>query len=154
MPLTKAQADHLAALMHELRPEWDAHGCLKALEKVAGRNPFDIAMAALRAAADLGAKTPGVIPSDGPHWREKLSEQRAPRNPLPHEECGRHPGQYRLSCSGCASEKLAPVVELHPRQDSQETLDWRAALAAAKAGLCGHGVRPDHCHETHDTEEE
>jgi len=26
--------------------------------------------------------------------------------------------------------------------------------AVAKAGLCGHGVRPDHCHETHDTEED
>jgi len=26
--------------------------------------------------------------------------------------------------------------------------------AVATSGFCSHGVRPDHCHETHDTEED
>ena len=152
MPLTLDQATPLAALLHKLRPEWDERGILKALEKCAGRNAFDVAMAALRATADMGAKTPGVIPSDGPHWRERLSENRSPRNPLPHEECSDHPGQYRLSCSGCRSEKLAPVVPLQgQRIDRDAALALaRANLAQSKAQLCSHGVRPRLCKEAHD----
>lgn len=152
MPLTLDQGQALATLVHRLRPEWDERGVLSALEKCAGRNELDVAMAAIRATADLGAKTPGVIPSDGPHWRERLSETRSPRNPLPHEECGAHPGQFRLSCSGCRSEKLTPVERaevLHMSAEEALTLA-RTNLAQARAGLCSHGVTKRHCHEKHD----
>lgn len=158
MPLTLDQATPLAALIHKLRPEWDERGILSALEKCAGRNPFDVAAAAIRAAADRGAKTPGVIPADGPHWREKVSDQLSPRNPMPHEQCPKHIGQYRQSCSGCRADKLAgDSSTFNPRRtepDATVVQLARANLAQAKANLCGHGVHPRLCKEAHPTEPE
>lgn len=144
MPLTKATAEHLAALMHDLRPEWDAHGNLRALEAVAGRNEFDVAAAAIRACADRTAETPGVLKSpNSPCWRERISENRTPRNPMPHEECGKHPGQFRLSCSGCFSEKHAPVLHepVEPVSLDQVREKLRAEVAAYHAAV--HAARDE-----------
>ena len=152
MPLTKPMAEHLAALMHLLRPEWSHHGNMQILEDVAGRNEFDIVSAANRACADRTAETPAVLRNpNSPCWRERISETRSPRNPMPHEECGTHRGQFRLSCSGCHSEKLAPVVQLHGKATAA---DVKAALRLAKAENCSHGVRPDRCLLAHDSPEE
>lgn len=156
MPLTLEQATPLAALVHQLRPEWDERGILKALEKCAGRNLFDVAAAAIRAAADRGAKTPGVIPSDGPHWRERVSDQLSPRNPMPHEECPHHVGQFRLACSGCHADKLAGERSTAPSplrvlNTTVAVAQAREALYAAKADLCAHGVHPRLCKDrSHD----
>lgn len=73
MPVTKDQAYAIARVVNALRPEWDEPGIRAALRPVAGRNAFDVAMAAIRAAADSGANNPGVIPTEGPHWFEKPS---------------------------------------------------------------------------------
>lgn len=107
--LTKEMGEHLAALAHLLRADlanrsgcstWDEAGIFRQLGEVARFPAIDTCLAVLRASVDAGAETPGVIPAlDGPHWIERLSQQTAPRNPLPHEECPEHPGQYRLSCS-------------------------------------------------------
>ena len=161
MPLTLQQARPLAALVHQLRPEWDERGVLTALERCAGRNPLDVAMAAIRAAADLGAHTPGVIPTDGPHWRERLSETRSPRNPLPHEECDSHPGQFRLSCSGCSANRKAKreadreAAHHQARVARSESLEAaRRSIRQAVSGFCSHGVDPRRCAERHQTEED
>lgn len=107
--LTREMAEHLAALAHLLRADlsnrtgcrtWDEPGIFKQLGEVARFSAIDTCLAVLRASVDQKADTPGVIPKlDGPHWIERLSQQSAPRNPLPHEECPDHIGQYRLSCS-------------------------------------------------------
>lgn len=158
MPLTKPMADSLARLAHLLRADlstrtgcsgWDEVGILKQLRAVASRPAEDVCLAVIRAAVDQGASTPGVIPSDGPHWHERISAVRAPRNPMPHEECRSHPGQFRGSCSGCRSDALAPVHEIRP--DFHATAaDARAQLRLATSGFCSHGVNPAMCQEKHD----
>lgn len=135
MPLTLDQARPLAATVHALRPDWDTAGILSALQRCAGRNEFDVAVAAIKAAADPGAKTPGVIPSDGPHWRERVSAERTPRNPMPHEECRAHLGQFRGSCSGCRADALAHDIDTQPHQPmtrDQALAHARETVAAAR----------------------
>jgi len=153
--LTENEIDRITAAVSALRPDWPAKSLHTLIaDKLAHRTRRDVAVALTWVACDSDTKSPGRVLENGPWWTGLGQEQRVPRNPLPHEECGRHPGQYRLSCSGCASEKLAPVVELHRREDSQETLDWRAALAEVRASLCscGCGVMPYRCRKTNDTE--
>lgn len=162
--LTRDMAEHLAALAHLLRsdlanrtgcPTWDTAGILKQLREISRFPAEDACLAVIRAAVDQGAATPGVIPAlDGPHWVERLSQRSAPRNPLPHEECPIHPGQYRLSCSyrpACGPPKTG-------RPETQDRVsrvdELREAHRLAKAGLCSHGVAPDHCHENHEAPEE
>lgn len=68
MQMTKSQAILVAKLVEQLRPEWNFHGTMAALAKaIDGHDAFDVAIAAITAAADPDAKTPGVIPTDG-HW--------------------------------------------------------------------------------------
>lgn len=91
--MTREEAEALTNLIHELRPEWDRGGIFKALGLVKDRNPFDVSMAALRAAADPETRTPGRIPTAGDHWHERISPTVAPRPPKPSEACrtcGRH----------------------------------------------------------------
>ena len=67
--ITRPQADALAALVHELRPEWDTRGIVKALFDARERGTaLDVAHAAINAAADLTHRTPAVIALAGPHW--------------------------------------------------------------------------------------
>lgn len=135
MPLTKPQAEALATLAALLRddlanrtgcPTWNQAGILAQLREVARFPAEDVALAVIRAAVDQGAHTPGVIPSlDGPHWREKLSTAHAPRNPLPHETCPEHEGQYRLSCSfrPPCGPALATVTPIRPGVKPPAELD-------------------------------
>lgn len=140
--LTKDQAEALAQLAHLLRADlsnrtgcssWDVAGILKQLREVARFPAEDVALAVIRAAVDQGAATPGVIPSpEGPHWKERLSERRAVRNPMPHEECPEHPGQYRLSCSFRAPCGPPKVTRIHPEraEPPPDLADVRAKLKA------------------------
>ena len=70
MTISREQAQALTRLVHALRPAWNEEGIYAALGKLKARDPYDVALAAIRAAADKNAKTPGVIPTDGPHWNE------------------------------------------------------------------------------------
>lgn len=163
MPLTKPMAEALAHLTHLLRADlatrtgckgWDEAGVLKQLAQVAGLPAEDVCLAAIRAAVDQGASTPGVIPAlNGPHWHERPSGGRAPRNPMPHEECRTHPGQFRASCSGCRSEALAPDDQPYGDVRPASAGDVRAQLQMARGGLCSHGVSPDHCLQEHPTDQ-
>jgi hypothetical protein len=67
--LTKTQATAVAEAVVALRPGWSHSAVMAALLAVSDRGGFDVAIAALTAAADPLARTPAVITSeDGPHW--------------------------------------------------------------------------------------
>lgn len=69
MRMTKPQAILIAKFVGEIRPEWDFHGVMAALAKAADKaGVASVAVAAITAAADPDAQTPGVIPTDGSHW--------------------------------------------------------------------------------------
>src|SRR4051812_36829787 len=70
MTISREQAQALTRLVHLLRPAWNEEGIYAAVTRVKDRDAYDVALAAIRAAADKGANTPGVIPSPGPHWNE------------------------------------------------------------------------------------
>jgi len=67
--LTKTQATAVAEAVVALRPGWSHSAVMAALLAVSDRGGFDVAIAALTAAADPLARTPAVVTSaDGPHW--------------------------------------------------------------------------------------
>lgn len=74
MTVTKPHAQMLATLAAASRPNgarrWDSAGVMAALEKVKDRDLAEVIMATVRAASDRDCETPGVIPSNGSHWRD------------------------------------------------------------------------------------
>ena len=60
----------LAALVAALRPEWGEQGIRASLLKVQARDPFDVAIAAIKACRESSNRTPAVIAHMGPHWVE------------------------------------------------------------------------------------
>lgn len=77
MPVTPDQARAIAYLAVACRPDrastWDAAGVVAMIRRVADRDLAAVTLAVIRAAADPNANTPGVIPTDGPHWSERLA---------------------------------------------------------------------------------
>lgn len=148
MPLTEKQAWAIAHLVHELRPDWNADGVVKQLKNLIHRRPTDVALACIRAAADLGAKTPGVIPTPGPHWSEGVTYE-ASRGPKPHEECRKHPGQWDVNCHSCRADHLAgdttTTAELRRPDRAAQLAEARRTLAEARTALCPCGVDPLRC---------
>jgi hypothetical protein len=152
--LTENEIDRIANAIHALRPDWPANSLrsLIADPKLATKTRRDVTVALAWVACESETKTPGRVLENGPWWRAAVaSDDRVPRNPMPHEECGTHKGQFRLSCSGCHSEKLAPVV---PIRGKATAADVKAALRLAKSENCSHGVKPDRCLLKHDSPEE
>lgn len=155
MPMTKPQADAIAVLVHNLRTEWDTRGIMAALAKCAHQPAADVALASIRAAMDPGAKTPGVIPTDGPHWAERLAPREAPRPPRHDEQCPHHAGNYREGCHGCAADQKAgtdsPSRPMEQRRVTVLAGQVRQALRTATASKCSHGIVPPAvCNEPHD----
>ena len=94
--LSREQAQALTRCVHLLRPAWNEEGIMAALVKVRERDAFDVALAAIRAAKDPSAQTPGVIPN-GPHWNELPPA--APKPPrLSREE------RRAITCADCGRE--------------------------------------------------
>lgn len=146
--MTPQQAKALAHLTALLRPDWNEHGIYAALGKCKDREPFAVALATIRAARDDGARTPGVIPSDGPHWRElegvKATPDEAGRPPKKHEECKTHPGRWADNCGGCASDRLTGETttppELRRPDRSNQVARLRGELASLRSRLCPHSI--------------
>lgn len=96
---------------------WDEAGIMAALSRVANMSPGEVGLAAIRAAMDKTAKTPGVISSlDSIHWREKptAAHERGNHPPTSTDACRIH-GGHRDNCSGCAADAKAAIAEQQTR---------------------------------------
>lgn len=137
MSLSREQAQALTRLVHLLRPAWNEEGIYAALAKVKERDAYDVALAALRAAADGNAKTPGVIPSPGPHWNEAEPVEpkrphlsRAERRARTCDTCG--------ALDGCKPPAHDFVALDHATRDrTDRAAEVRAALVAERARVMG-----------------
>lgn len=73
MPADDQQLRAIAFLATSCRPhgarKWDESGIYAKLAEVRDRSLGSVIIAAIQAAEDRGAETPGVIPKPGPHWR-------------------------------------------------------------------------------------
>jgi hypothetical protein len=140
MTVTKHDAEHIAALVHALRPEWDTRGIIAALHPCAKRPLADTVLAAVRAACDNGARTPGVIPTDGPHWAEKIT----PRDQGPLVTA------YRCRDCGGLHTVDSPCQPITETDISTGLKLARYELQRARAQCCSHGVPFGNCREDHD----
>lgn len=112
--VSREQAEALANLIHVLRPEWDRAGIFSALGHCKDRNEFDVAMAAIRAAADPETRSPGRIPSGGDHWHERVAPVTAPRPPKPDDccrTCGRAMHTPDVVCDQPTKRPPAPTED-------------------------------------------
>jgi len=101
MPMTKSQGEALTALLHQLRKDWGLPGIAAAIRKASlGASAADVAVAACRCAADLTMRTPGLIPSPGPHWQGTPAGSR-----LAPVMCASHKDEKAGSCPQCWSER-------------------------------------------------
>ena len=71
------QIQAIAAVVASIRPEWGEQGIRAALIKIENRDPFDVTIAAVKAAREQSNRTPGVIPQMGPHWVEAKPSSRS-----------------------------------------------------------------------------
>lgn len=110
--------------VHMVAKKWDEPGILAQLEKCAGDSIASLTIAAIQAAEDPKATTPGVIPKPGPHRRRP--------------EAGEAPKPNRGPwCLTCGQEPTAPIhANDHPFERPREHTDAelaRIADAAAEA---------------------
>lgn len=105
MTLTTTQGKALVQLVAALRRDWQPAGIEAAIRKATadGATGPDVCVAAVRAACDKEARTPGVIPHPGPHWQALRSGSR--QAPIP---CPTHPGEPSGRCKECAAERATP----------------------------------------------
>ncbi|MFK5691309.1 hypothetical protein ACI3EY_16750 [Ornithinimicrobium sp. LYQ92] len=98
MKLTQSTGKALVQLVAHMRRDWQPAGIEAAIRKAAADAPaFDVCVAAVRAAADPEAKTPGLIPAPGPHWATTATGRRTPPT-----MCGVHPDHRAAFCPDCA----------------------------------------------------
>lgn len=99
MPVNQQQAQMLAALAVACRPHraptWDEAGVVANIAKVRDRDLATVTLAVIRAASDKDARSPGVIPTRGPHWSERLAEPKWEPTVIPRAD----------RCSVCSLER-------------------------------------------------
>ena len=112
MTLNQAQGKALVQLIASLRRDWQPAGIEAAIRKAAddGATGPDVCVAAVRAAVNPEAKTPGLIPAPGPHWQELRSGTRLA--PIP---CPFHHDQPASRCKSCAEEAVPPPADWRER---------------------------------------
>lgn len=73
----------LIEVIHALRPSWKIEDIRSALEHrdLASVNENALTLAAIRCATDGNVRSPGAIPSIGPHWDEKPANAPTPLPP-------------------------------------------------------------------------
>ena len=102
--LTASQGKALVDLIQTMRRDWQPAGIEAAVRKASeGVNGLDVCVAAVRAAANPEAKTPGLIHSPGPHWAGTPAGQR--HVPIP---CPFHPDHPASRCKSCTAEAVPP----------------------------------------------
>jgi len=119
----------LGYLMSQIRPEWDAPGCVAALRKLADMPIAELTIAAARYACDPENTTPGNLPNlNNRAWD---TDWYLPCKKHPHERARRTSGE----CAGCYSDRRA-VTEPQPlqRQGTPPDPATRQKLLAAIHG--------------------
>lgn len=101
MPVTEQQARAITFLAMAARPtgapRWDEGGVYANVMKVADRAVGAVTIAVIQAAEDRNAQSPGVIPTNGPHWRDPAA---APAEERPRFDAMR-------TCSVCSLTREA-----------------------------------------------
>ena len=112
MTLTATQGKALVQLIAALRRDWQPAGIEAAIRKATadGATGPDVCVAAVRAAVDKDARTPGVIPAAGPHWQALRSGSRLA--PIP---CPFHDDQPASRCTRCRDEAVPPPTDWRNR---------------------------------------
>ena len=151
--MTRAQGVAIATAVQQVRPEWDHPGILAALHAAQGMgSPAEVAAAAFRLAGDLKARTPGLLPKPGSHWRAPA--EGGPTVSVIATRCGEHPTRRALDCPECAETASADPTEgaaavraalrEAPRYTDPAVIAARQAehrrLAAERAALRGEGA--------------
>lgn len=77
MAMTKSQAINLANYVRGIRPEWDFHGVMAALAKLANLDSVEAGQTALAAAGDAAARTPAAMTNGvyRPSWQPATADQ-------------------------------------------------------------------------------
>lgn len=118
--LSATQARALAALVHELRQDWDVTGILPPLHAARNRStPAGVAIAAIRAASDPSNRTPAVIAHEGVHWRDAAPRADAPRCKVPG-----HEHEFAHNCRSCVGDRMAAMA---PDGDADLTISAKQA---------------------------
>lgn len=97
--ITQTQAEALANLLHQLRPEWSTPSMMKLLGQ--HRASYDygpLCRAAINVALDQSKRTPGIIFLDGRHWDAPDGEQ---STTPPGPACEDHPTFEAHNCRCC-----------------------------------------------------
>lgn len=107
MPVTDQQIRAIAFLAAAARPTgcrpWDESGIVANIAKVRDRSLSAVVIAVMQAAEDRNAATPGVIATNGPHWRDPASAPvaREPYDPMRVcGTCGEEQTRCRVMWSG------------------------------------------------------
>ena len=124
--MASSQAIHaLAALMAEIRPEWQPPGCVAALRKLAGMPLSELSIAAIRYAADDTNTTPGNLPNlTNRAWD---SDWYLPCKTHPNTRARRTNGE----CAACYADRLAASEPLALRRKGTPPTDDQRALMRA-----------------------
>ena len=113
----------IAELVHAMRETWDRAGIYAACHALAATQPLDqVAHAAIDAAMDKTARTPGVIATRARHWQPTLRGNEPPpvRDVLAHHEgdpqLARHGATLAVKVTSCppvvASGSTVNVVDV------------------------------------------
>lgn len=122
----------LAFLMHEVRPDWDAPGCVAALRRVPQVGLVDLVVAAVKCAADPANDTPvALVHMNNRAWD---SDWYLPCRKHPEQRARRTNGE----CASCFADRVEAVAfpERKPTPPSKPlrvmVSDVRQSLAEAK----------------------
>jgi hypothetical protein len=126
---TPNHAKHLTALVEALRPDWDRPGIADAIWRSRDRGTaLEVCIAAVKACV-MSNRTPGVLPLDGPHWRETVH--------VPNGRPGTADKASHCSACGLVHTALSPCSP--PAQRSRGA----GAAAAREALHVALGKTPD-----------
>ena len=110
-PMNSKQGELLVDLIATLRPDWQRPGILKFVRETAARtDAITTARAAINFTANIAARTPALMPKDGPHWPNDGA--RPKDRPRTYDmTCPDHPGQHH-PCQTCAAEVTPATPEI------------------------------------------
>lgn len=151
--MNENEINRIAAMANALRPDWPLASLrtLLAGPDLRNRSRRDVAVALAWVACETETMTPARVIESGPWWHAanvETPERVVRKPPKAHEECGRHPGQYRLSCGGCAADRRAIRDEAEAQVAAQTATTKEEALATMRRdvelakGWTERGVRP------------